>query len=669
MTYIEDIYTVDESDGGAEIINIKPDIKFHEVLQVKVILVELIGEKKFAALFINFGDKISIFKIFLKTAVHYITEAVSYTLRKYGGHHYSITHMKGILELINASIVLEKRRFIKAHQADVNIPKTYLKHSPLKHQYAAFEAVDKILGETMYRGLVIAGDPGTGKTYMALYLSLLFKSDFTIIICPAEVLDNAWIADIAGGTCEFKSKQPYINARLDPSKNVSISKAKYLIINYQSIHKVTANYLKDIKNRYNRISVIVDESHNLANYDNDRSRAAFELVNKINPFMVLLLSGTDIRRGSNEIKTMLAFLYKGFYSSEVEESFEILFGRSGPVRETILADMYRSIRIRVSHPEGAIPDNHLIDIDVTVPNDSRYDMDFVRSIKAEKTKIAYEEIVALEATNKLRLIELVNRAGKEAVEKGVIKQDKFDDYFKSREKLYKIKSSGNRSYIEGISGELRKFEGSFIEPYLHKEDLTNFRSIRSSIDDPMGKARGIGLFEVTKLRKELAIKVAHTIDLNIVYKYGRKKAVYFSDFIEVTEILERRLKDIGRRPISMHSKSQYSVSKDLNLFANGEKYTDLLTTYKSASEAVRLTMADKTILVDWPTSYSALKQVKARTNRKNQDTDTFLFQVRLNTKNKDNLHKKMYDKLIDIAKDVGTLRGEMENIDLIEYIM
>jgi len=669
MATNQEIYTLEEEHGSI-IVTFNGDLEFRDLLSVKNELIKIMGQRKFDALFMKFDDEITTYKLLLFAVDHYLGELDNRLKSKFGSFHQFSNNISSLRENVAMIILMEKRKNSRLHSKDSALASTVLKFSPYPNQLAAFEKMEKTEKEKMFRGIILAGRPGTGKTYMALYLSLVYNSDFTIIICPAKVLKNAWLKDLSDPIEReriYKKKQPVINGRLPVTENPNIRVAKYLVINYESVHHVEKNYLRQITNLYKNVTVIIDESHNLAHFERNRTSATVDFVDRINPNRVILLSGTDLKREIGEMRTILAFLYKGFIRDDFQARFDVLFGTNSSAAMAILSKLYRDVRIVVEHSEGAVPKNHLIEMEVKIPDDGRFSIatSRIRMREAEKAKL--KEISDNKGKNEKRFDELSVFAAREAIDRRVTTRRSFDEHSSRRKELKSIKGSEKSDYYIALKKNVYQYEKDFIEPYLKKELKKEFRDIRSSLDNPYAQAKGVALSIIDKMKGELAVEVAKVIDLERIYDLGEKKVIFITQYIEVTYILENRIKKLGKKPIVMHSKSKYSISSDLDLFEKG-KIDTLITTYKSASEGVRLTVADVLVQVDMPTGLNDLEQAKARTSRQGQDKETYLVQFKLNSEEGDSLYRTGFDSIREIAKTLGEIRQKEEEIDLIRYI-
>ena len=148
------------------------------------------------------------------------------------------------------------------------------------------------------RRVIIADQPGLGKTVQALGAAWSEDAFPAIIVCPANLLTN-W---------EREAKRAYADAKsilkLDRQPSTTIS-ADVTILSYNRL-ATALPYLPP-----NPETVIFDEAHYMKTWKSERTKAGLELAKTANPEgMTILLSGTPIPNRVAELAPQLAVLDK-----------------------------------------------------------------------------------------------------------------------------------------------------------------------------------------------------------------------------------------------------------------------------------------------------------------------------------------------------------------------
>ncbi len=133
---------------------------------------------------------------------------------------------------------------------------------------------------------------GLGKTPMGVCITHAKQAFPALVVCPASLCKN-WER-------EFKKWLPDVSVSLKAEKDADVT-----VLSYEMMSKrVDALKAKGLQ------SVIFDESHYLKNFKAARTQKATELVQAINPPVVLSLSGTAITNRPNELVPQLEILGK-----------------------------------------------------------------------------------------------------------------------------------------------------------------------------------------------------------------------------------------------------------------------------------------------------------------------------------------------------------------------
>lgn len=143
---------------------------------------------------------------------------------------------------------------------------------------------------------LLAFDMRLGKTLTSISLSLLDKSDTTLIICPGSTKFTAWYDDLVGW-----GFNP-LNFTIHDSKAKYCRRAfneKFIVINYEML----SNRMNNILNS-NIQHIIIDEAHRVKTIQTQTFKNVHSIVQKFPRARLTLLSGTPI---ANRVDDMYAY--------------------------------------------------------------------------------------------------------------------------------------------------------------------------------------------------------------------------------------------------------------------------------------------------------------------------------------------------------------------------
>jgi SNF2 family DNA or RNA helicase len=143
---------------------------------------------------------------------------------------------------------------------------------------------------------LLAFDMRLGKTLTSISLSLLDKSDTTLIICPGSTKFTAWYDDLIGWGFNplnftiYDSKVKYCRRAFNE---------KYIVINYEMLSKNMDKILNS-----NIQHIIIDEAHRVKTIQTQTFKNVQSIVHNFPNSRLTLLSGTPI---ANRVDDMYAY--------------------------------------------------------------------------------------------------------------------------------------------------------------------------------------------------------------------------------------------------------------------------------------------------------------------------------------------------------------------------
>ncbi|WP_273649319.1 DEAD/DEAH box helicase family protein, partial [Pseudomonas aeruginosa] len=130
-----------------------------------------------------------------------------------------------------------------------------LTFTPDGSQKAYFENYNYRIDQYGLRGDIVAGKPGTGKTFMTMAIAEMVESDIIIVVCEKKSIDLIWKPSIIE---MYKERQKVWSTIDDKAYNGQ----RILISHYQAQDKII-DLLRSGIFKGKKITVILDESHNM----------------------------------------------------------------------------------------------------------------------------------------------------------------------------------------------------------------------------------------------------------------------------------------------------------------------------------------------------------------------------------------------------------------------
>lgn len=185
---------------------------------------------------------------------------------------------------------------IENHQ-DIQIMKDKIHNElPEKTRMALFDyQYQTLLYAQTKNKLLIADDPGLGKTLQAICISALYQEKWPVlVVCPSSV-KKMWANEYMKWLDINKDDIHIVNSGKD------FCVKKVTIISYGLLH-VIDNHKFDF--------IICDESHSIKTYNSKRTKLLTPILKKAN--RVILLSGTPALSNPLELQTQVSILFDTF---------------------------------------------------------------------------------------------------------------------------------------------------------------------------------------------------------------------------------------------------------------------------------------------------------------------------------------------------------------------
>lgn len=547
-----------------------------------------------------------------------------------------------------------------------------------------FDYQDKFIDDCIWKskllglnGYLLDAPPGSGKSISSISLMEILDIDTIFVVSPKKAVNDVWDETI---TRIYKEPQSYsmsLPILHGPSKPAGFDiNDRFIVCHYESLGKLN-DYLKSIKIPNKRYGVILDESHSLNSHNSERSIQFRELVSKIDPIFCLWMSGTPIKALGTETMTMFATIDRLFDKS-VYKSFLKVFGISGVYAISVMAHRLQLVRSEIK-TNGSGVEQYTHKVKVTLQNGADYTLktisnkmiDYVKERKEyyQKNAKKYED-------DFFRSIDVYISEVSKSRGDTVKFRSELEDYLSKAKTLHNGYSPTDPKHKQYVL-ECNYYEDKVIIPRLPNDVKKVFRKAKSvykyveltimgeALGNVLGKARSRCNADMVK---QLVIDAKVISEDGEIYQSNlpdlilnaQAKTIIFTDYVEVVKETEYQLKLKGFKPISIFGEttSGNGLALQTKIFKEDSEINPLITTYKTLSEAVPLTEANRVIFLNLPFRSGTYEQAVKRANRIGQTLDVDLFEVTLDTGEEPNISTRNEDILKWSEEQVALILGK-----------
>lgn len=516
--------------------------------------------------------------------------------------------------------------------------------TPLEFQKNFFTKYNEAVTKYDLKGYLLAGTAGSGKTYTSLVLTEMLHSDYTIVVCPANATYNVWYSAITKeGTSEYKKPR----ASWIMSDNVPYNGERYLICHYEALNKL----LQMVGVLKGKITIILDECHNLNNDENTRSLLFVDLCEKTKSQDILWCSGTPIKAMGSETITLFRTISKNF-NDHLKLKYKKLFGKDAKKALDILANRLDIMSHKVEKKELNLKDPIIVNLGVKAEGSDSYTLDKIKDEMLsfiDQQKRYYSSNFSKYSTHYKKCVDLYVKT---------IKTETENKEYEQYKRLVK-KFTNNPGYYEKEETSFcNKFEQTRIIPIIPKDWKELFLNAKSVVKYVDLKIQGECLGRILgKRRMECAKLVCENIDYVQLIESTEKKTVVFTSYVEVVEKAKDVMEQLGLTPAVVYAKTNYMLSEIIDKFQHDKNVNPLIATFNSLSTAVPLTMADVMIMVNSPFRDYILQQAISRIHRLGATTEPYVYIAYLDTGDKPNLSTRTIDILKWSQAQVTAIMG------------
>ena len=567
----------------------------------------------------------------------------------------------------------------------VNIPKIdKSKLDKIFRGMKLFDYQDKFIDECIWKskllelkGYLLDAPAGSGKSYGSLALMEMLDIDTIIVICPKKAVNDVWDETITRVYSEPQTYSMSLPVLHGPSKPAGFDiNDRFIVCHYESLGKLN-EYLDSVKIPNKRYSIVLDECHSLNSHNSERSIQFRELNKKINPEFCLWMSGTPIKALGTETLTMFATIDKLFDKS-VYRSFLTVFGVSGVYATSVMANRLQLVRSEIK-TKGSGVEQFTHKIKVSLKNGGDYALKTIsaKMIDYVKERKAYYQKNAKQYENDFFNGIEVYRS---RVSRGRGDTNSFraglEDYLVKAKTLHEGYIPTDPKHKQYVL-DCNHYEDKVIIPTLPNDVKKIFRKAKSvykyvdltimgeALGNILGKSRSKCNADIVKqlvTDAKVITEDGETYQSNLpdIIRNAQAKTIIFTDYVEVVKETEYQLKLNGFTPISIFGEttSGNGLAMQTKIFKENSEINPLITTFKTLSEAVPLTEANRVIFLNLPFRSGTYEQAVKRANRIGQTLDVDLFEVTLDTGEEPNISTRNEDILKWSEEQVALILGK-----------
>ena len=523
----------------------------------------------------------------------------------------------------------------------------------LPHQDQAIRTYKKISSENGYRGMVLYGDVGTGKSLCGLMLAELLLSEKIILVVPLQTIHKVWVSTIED---RYKVKQDYY---IVGDKN-KYTNQRIIISSYENLPKLLDT--TELLSGNARTSIIVDESHNFADHKSNRTSYLLKLINKVDSDNNILMSGTPIKSGFKELAIILSMLDRSF-KSEIVSRFINLYKSPSKFMLNMLQERFTSITARM--------EKHVLKLDpvitkyipVKLKNGNKYRLSDIketlreyiidRSRHYEKLRPTYEENykkLYLKAKEKL---------------KHSVSAREFEEYEIEFKMVIRYYEQGILMKYPDLVARVNAFEDRVLLTALEGEEKTLFKEAKTVLKYVVLKIQGEALANVVMRARINAHKdMAAALSYKSLLESTNKKTIIFSNYTDVCDAALEKVRSLKYKPITVYGETTKNLNQNVAMFVNKKDINPLVTTFKSLSTGVPLVIANVIIVLDLPFRMYVYEQAIARAWRLGQDQQVYVYIPKLDTGEAPNINSRNIDIIQFFKEEVENITGQKMSISL-----
>lgn len=537
------------------------------------------------------------------------------------------------------------------------------KLAPLPKQLGFFDEAERLLGLNHIKGMLLDASAGSGKTFASVALSEMLEDvDLTIVACPNPARGSPWYESLRTERSFFHTPPKSWVIGFDEGKPTF--NERYIVVNFEALEKLL-NWIKASPvAKSKRISVILDECHNLTETTALRTNLFIEMCATVNLAFVILMSGTPIKALARELVPLFRVI-DPLFTKECEEAFLKAFKSSKGKAYELLQKRLHSVRYLIERKEMSVAPPKFVEEKIKTPNASEYGLTKIRegmNLFIEERNRYYD---SRKKEDEAAYLKFVERYAEDIGKKSAMEKADYRTYLHYVEVLrgpVDLRQCG--AEIKYCNG----FEKRYIEPLLSREEVAVWKEVKTLYKYRALKIQGecLGRF-LGRKRIEAHLELCQYIDYDRIIESTEKKTLIFTSNVEVLQATVEELKKREFAPLTAYGETK-DLYQTVGLFRDDPRYNPLVATYSKLSTAVPLTMADVMIMIDSPWRDYMFQQAVARISRLGATTQTTIYTVMLDTGSEPNLSTRAFDVLKWSQEQVEKITGVKSPYELADSI-
>ena len=612
----------------------------------------------------NIGNKVKLNKMFSKVNKAYIELNLFFLPELYAITKH-ILKRRRVMTSINKPALEELLEYIekeiwkisdsddKSDPYDYSIIDRKFNVKMLPHQDQAIRTYKKISSENGYRGMVLYGDVGTGKSLCGLMLAELLLSEKIILVVPLQTIHKVWVSTIED---RYKVKQDYY---IVGDKN-KYTNQRIIISSYENLPKLLDT--TELLSGNARTSIIVDESHNFADHKSNRTSYLLKLINKVDSDNNILMSGTPIKSGFKELAIILSMLDRRF-KGPVIDAFITLYKSPTKTMTEILQSRFASHTARMEKKALKLDPVITEYIPIKLKNGDDYTLASIKKVLKEYVL----ERISYYNKNRGTYLQTYKNLYEKAKKllKNKVSESEFKEYEVEFNMVVRYFENGSLMKYPDLIKRVNTFEDKVISPVLNGEEKTQFRESKTIIKYAVLKVQGEALANVVmRKRIEAHRDMAAELNYNEILTSTKKKTIIFSNYTEVCDAALQKTTKLKFKPITVYGNTTKDLNQNVGAFINKKDVNPLITTFKSLSTGVPLVAANVIVVLDLPFRMYVYEQAIARAWRLGQDSQVYVYIPKLDTGEFPNINSRNIDIIQFFKQEVEAITGEKMTVSL-----
>lgn len=546
------------------------------------------------------------------------------------------------------------------------------KFKPLPLQMEFLRTFNETLPKYGLKGMLLAGVPGSGKTFTSLAAMECLGVDLVVVFCPKNAVEQVWQASISGEDSVYK-KKPHCWVK---AGGKTYADQRYLVYHYEAIKTID-----DLEKHFQgkKIGLIVDESHNLNEMTAERTQLYIAFCQKYDVRYVIPASGTPFKAVAKESIPFFKVM-DPLFTDDVCEVFKKIYHHGAG----ILTRRLNMVSFKIPDSALNLEEPLFEDIRVKFKGAENYTLKAIakrmqdyatrRALELQQLRPEYVKFYQQMLKDYERSLGAVADADMRAELLEELARYRLDieiilKAYDHRKLITVLNEMGRASWFE---------KKKLIPSIVSKDDRHRLIDILPVVKYPDLKIRGECLGRVLgRARVDAHIELSKHIDYAAVVESTDKKTLVFTTFIEVVDSAVAATKKLGYYPESVCGEKTKDLPIIVDKFKTDPKINPLCATYASLSTAVRLTEADTIMVLNPPYREFIMKQTIARTRRIGATTRTRVFNYIIDTGEEVNISTRGFDivawsreevlRMFDIEDTVAVRDGVEYSTDSIVF--